>query len=343
MSDSILFSLDGREDITKLILSSSNNFLVDKLKIGVLRNQKFSDGELCVDYVDSVRGKKVFLVTSPNTSDEIIKLTLAIDAAKRAGASEIIAVLPYLPYARQDKKDQLRGPIGGKVIAEIIERCGATSIITFDLHADQIQGFFNIPLTHIEGKYVFNDYISKLNEIKGSDIILCSPDAGGGKRVKRMQNQMLKYHNISLNYVMVDKTRTEANVVDDMVIIGDVNGKDVIILDDMIDTGGSLVKAVDVLLEAGAKSVRAIITHGVLSGPALERIGSSKLIELVISDSLQLPDPIKLCLSDFGELKCLNIKSGFAKIKVISVTTQIGLAISAIAENKSYEEFLIKK
>jgi ribose-phosphate pyrophosphokinase len=164
MTDTILFSLDGRYDLANKIVKYVQNLPIPTefskdggFEMGLLRTQKFSDGELCVDFNDSVRGKRIYILSSPNNSDEIMKLNLAIDAAKRGAAKEIIAILPYFPYARQDKKDQSRGPIGAKVIAEMLEQRGATSVITYDLHADQIQGFFNIPLTHIEGKHVFDD------------------------------------------------------------------------------------------------------------------------------------------------------------------------------------------
>jgi ribose-phosphate pyrophosphokinase len=260
------------------------------------------------------------LLTSPNNSDEIIKLNLAIDAAKRAAAKEIIPILPYFPYARQDKKDQPRGPIGAKVMVEMIENRGATGVITFDLHADQIQGFFNIPVTHLEGKNVFDEYIAS---IYNENTILCGPDAGSGKRVKRMKDQLSKYHDISINYVMLDKSRKQANVIDEMIIIGDVTGKDVIILDDMVDTAGTLCKAAEVLIENGANSVRAIISHGVLSGPALGRIKESVLTELIISDSL-----------DKGSGA---IGDDMTKIKSISVATQIAYAVIAINSQSSYE------
>ena len=281
--------------------------------------QKFSDGELCVDFTNSIRGKRVYLLTSPNNSDEIIKLNLAIDAAKRSAAKEIIPILPFFPYQRSDKKDQKRGPIGAKIMVEMIEHRGATGVITFDLHADQIQGFFNIPVTHLEGKNVFDNYVAS---IYNENTILCGPDAGSGKRVKRMKDQLAKYHNLSINYVMLDKTRKQANVIDEMIIIGDVTGKDVIILDDMVDTAGTLCKAAEVLIENGANSVRAIISHGVLSGPALGRIEKSVLSELIISDSLYKEIPI-----GYGE----------PKIKVISMASQIGYAIIAINSHSSYE------
>lgn len=315
MLESVIVSLDGQLNLCWDIINILSDVqFKNQVTIDYINNQKFSDGELCVDFKNSIRGKRVYILSSPNTSDEIMKLNLAIDAAKRAAAKEIIPILPYFPYARQDKKDQKRGPIGAKVIVEMLEHRGATGVITFDLHADQIQGFFNIPVTHLEGKNVFDSYIAS---IYNENTILCGPDAGSGKRVKRMKDQLQKYHDLSINYVMLDKTRKEANVVDEMIIIGDVSGKDVIILDDMVDTAGTLCKAAEVLIDAGANSVRAIISHGVLSGPAYERIENSKLTELVISNSLD------------------TIES--RKIKIISLDRQIMLAISAINSQTSYE------
>ena len=344
MKDSLLFCLNGREGLAEEILSQANTWSDENVtEIGVLNNQKFSDSEICVDYTDSVRGKRVYILSSPNSAEEIIKLNFAIDAAKRAAASEIIPILTYFPYARQDKKDQSRGPIGAKVMAEMIEQRGATSLITFDLHADQIQGFFNIPVTHIEGKNVFDDYISMSQT---PNTILCGPDAGSGKRVKRMKDQLQKRYDLSLNYVMLDKTRKQANVIDEMVIIGDVTGKDVIILDDMVDTAGTLCKAAEVLMEAGAISVRAIIAHGVLSGPAYKRIGESVLTELIISDSLPKRDYLDICTEqkiDFTSNDYLSVHEGHDKIHVISVARQIGLAIAAINNNVSYEVLKSKK
>jgi ribose-phosphate pyrophosphokinase len=314
--ESIIFSLDGRVDLMNSILEHYNKISENKNTIiGEFNHQKFSDGELCGDYSVSVRGKRVYLLSSANDSDKIISLILAIDAAKRAAASEIIPILPYFPYARQDKKDQVRGPIGAKVIASMLENAGATSIITFDLHADQIQGFFDIPLTHIEGKNVFDDYIYS---ISNENTVLCGPDAGSGKRVKRMKDQLLNHYGLDLNYVMMDKTRKVANEVDKMVIIGDVQDKDVIILDDMVDTAGTLCKAASVIIENGAKSVMAIISHGVLSGNAYKNINSSVLKELIISDSL-----LKKDLPN--------------NIITISIDFQIAKTIASINNNLSYE------
>ncbi len=341
MKDSLLFVLDGQDDLGKSIILEANKWSPNnQTELGFLRSQKFSDGELCVDFTDSVRGKRVYIFSSPNTSDEIMKLNLAIDAAKRAAASEIIPILPYFPYARQDKKDQSRGPIGAKIIAEMLEQRGATSVITFDFHADQIQGFFNIPVTHIEGKNIFDEYVSL---ITNENTILCGPDAGSGKRVKRMKEQIHKHFNISLNYVMLDKSRKEANVIDEMVIIGDVKDKDVIILDDMIDTAGTLCKAAEVLMEAGANSVRAIISHGVLSGPAYQRIGESVLTELIISDSLPKKNMKNLIDNNPNEFIWEYLLIGHNKIKVISVANQIGLAVAAINNSLSYEALKSQK
>lgn len=322
----ILFSLSNRNDLANSIIFETNTISKNNLtERGDVRVQKFSDGELCVDFISSVRGKRVYLLGNFNNSDEVMVMMLAIDAAKRAAASEIIPILPYFIYARSDKKDQSRGPIGAKMMAEMIEQRGATSVITFDLHADQIQGFFNIPVTHIEGKNVFDDYIKS---ISNENMILAGPDVGSGKRVKRMQKQLAKKHDLLLNYVMLDKTRTEANKVDEMVIIGDVKGKNVIILDDMVDTAGTLCKAAEVLIEAGANSVRAVISHGVLSGRAIGRIGNSLLKSLIISDSLPLHKVIPPASKD---------EEGLNRITVVSVAHQIGFAMAAINNQMSYE------
>ena len=318
MRQSLLFVLDGRNDMAEEIIYSVNMMSNDtEMDLGYLNKQKFSDGELCVDFTDSVRGKNVFLLSSPITSDDIMNLLLAIDAAKRAGAKEIIPILPYFPYARQDKKDQSRGPIGAKVMAEMVEQRGATSVITYDLHADQIQGFFNIPVTHIEGKHVFDEEIFLTTNRSEHEVVLCGPDAGSGKRLKRIRDQVNKRYGINLNIVMIDKTRKQANVIDEMIIIGDVKGKHVIILDDMVDTAGTLCKAAEVLIEHGAEEVSAGISHGVLSGLAHERINESKLTRLIISDSLDSKE------ND--------------KIMVVTVANQIGLAIAASINNLSYE------
>jgi ribose-phosphate pyrophosphokinase len=323
---SVIFTLDGRTKLVDEIIKyfNKNTTSDDALVSGLIEIKRFSDGEINVQYGDSVRGKRVYLMCSPINSDLIMTLNLAIDAAKRASAKEIIPILPFYPYSRQDKKD-VRGPIGAKVMAEMLEHRGSTSVILFDLHADQVQGFFNIPVIHLESKNVFDGYIESILESLGcQNVILSSVDAGGTKKLNRMVSKINTKLGINLNYVVIDKVRVKANEVESVTIIGDVKYKHVIILDDMIDTFGSADKAIESLLNKGAKSVRMVASHGILSGPALNRLSNSKLLELVISDSLQL-----------------NISEGhsaFSKIKIVSIAEQISLAIDSINWGCSLEE-----
>lgn len=252
---------------------------------GILNVPVFNDGETSPHFKTSVRGKRVYILCSPNTPLKIIQLLLSIDAAKRASASEIIPIIPYFPYARQDKKDQYRGPIGARVMAEMLEERGSTSIITFDLHSDQIVGFFKIPVIHLRGKYLFHDYILK---ISNSNTVLCSPDAGGLKRVKKVRDLLYERNSaVKLPFISLDKTRDKPNEVGEIEVLGNVEGKNVLIIDDMIDTFGTGAKSVEALLNAGALSVSMIVTHGVLSNPAIERINNSNLTKLIISDSIE--------------------------------------------------------
>lgn len=333
--NSIIFSVDGRDDLIDEIQSQLLN-IETKIVVGDINIQKFSDGEVCSDFKTSVRGKRVYLLTSPNTAEKILQLNFAIDAAKRAGATEIIPIIPYFPYARQDKKDQPRGPIGAKVMAEMIENRGATSVITFDLHADQIQGFFNIPVMHMEGKYLFDRYIFDLyRDLHGDKIVLCAPDAGAAKRVKSFRDLIKKRWDIDLPIVMIDKTRKQANEIDSMVIIGEVRAKVVIIIDDMCDTAGTLCKAAEELKDAGALEVRAIVTHGVLSGPALERIFDAKHDEIITD----------FVCSDSISIKGRNIVLGQGEypnaedfITQISIAKQIAKGIVATEKHTSIEQ-----
>jgi len=331
--ESLLFSISGRDELANSIIEQ-NKLCLNKnfTELGEVRCQKFSDGELCVDYTTSIRGARVYLLSNFNNSDEIIKLMLAIDAAKRACASEIIPILTYFMYSRSDKKDQSRGPIGAKMIANMLESAGATSVITFDLHADQIQGFFEIPVTHIEGKNLFSEYIANIANknicIPNEEIILSSCDAGGVKRVKRMATKLKQKFLLDINYIVIDKIRDKANSVESVTIIGDVKNKHVIIVDDMIDTFGSADKSIDALIDAGAKSVRMIASHGVLSGSALDKIAKSKLTELIISDSLELKIPENHLI--------------LTKIKIISLATQISYALESINFGCSLEKILSK-
>lgn len=320
--ESIIFLLsENRQDLLTEILFSINKLgLENTLKQGKVLNQTFSDHEMCTSFIDSVKGKRVYLLSSFNNSDEIIRLNIAIDAARRARATEIIPILPYFIYGRGDKRDQARGPISGSIIASMLENSGATSIIGFDFHADQTQGFFRIPVDHIEGKNVFVDYIS---DIYNLNTILASPDQGGSKRVERVASQIKCDYDIDMRYVTIHKTRPAANVVGEMDVIGNVTGCDVIILDDILDTAGTLCKAAETLINEGAKSVTAVITHGVLSGSAIDRINNSQLKEVVISNSLKKH-------SDF-----IGIST---KIKVVSVAPQIALVIASINNSVSYED-----
>ena len=246
--------------------------------LGNLVVTKFSDGEFAVSYEESIRGKDVFLVQStfPN-SDNLMELLLMIDAAKRASASHIIAVIPYFGWARQDRKDKPRVSIGAKLVADMLSAAGIDRLITMDLHADQIQGFFNVPVDHLYASNILLPYVQSLHL---EDLVIASPDVGGSKRA----NTYAKYLGCPL--VLCNKTRARANVVATMQIIGDVKGKNVVIVDDMVDTAGTITKAANIMMEAGAKSVRACASHCVMSGPASERVQNSALEEIVFTDSI---------------------------------------------------------
>jgi ribose-phosphate pyrophosphokinase len=241
---------------------------------------KFSDGEFQPAFVESVRGRRIFVVgsTFPN-SDNLMEMLLMLDAAKRASARHITAVIPYFGWARQDRKDQPRVAIGAKLVANLIQTAGATRIMTMDLHADQIQGFFEKPVDHLFASTIFLPYVKELGL---DNITIASPDMGGSKRAYAYS----KY--LESDVVICYKQRAKANVISTMELIGDVKDRHVILVDDMIDTGGTLTKAADVMMEKGALSVRAICTHPLLSGDAYEKIEKSKLIELIVSDTIPL-------------------------------------------------------
>ncbi len=246
--------------------------------LGNMNITHFADGEFAVSYEESIRGAHVFLVQStfPN-SDNLMELLLMIDAAKRASAKSIVAVIPYFGWARQDRKDKPRVSIGAKLVADLLSVAGIDRLITMDLHADQIQGFFNVPVDHLYASAVFLPYIQSLNL---DNLIIATPDVGGSKRA----NTFSKYLNVPL--VLCNKTRAKANVVESIQIIGDVKNKNVVLIDDMVDTAGTITKAADLMLNSGAISVRAVASHGVLSGPAISRIENSKLTEMVFTDSI---------------------------------------------------------
>ena len=248
------------------------------VELGKAKIERFADGEFEVCFEETIRGCEVYIVQStfPN-SDNLMELLLLIDAAKRASARSIIAVMPYFGWARQDRKDKPRVSIAAKLVADLLTTAGANRIITMDLHADQIQGFFNIPVDHLYGSSVFIPYIQSLNL---DNLVLASPDAGGAKRV----NSYAKYLNVP--YVLCHKQRAKANVVANMTIIGEVEGKNVIIIDDMVDTAGTITRAADLMKSKGALSVRALATHAIMSDPASQRVTDSALSEIIFTNSI---------------------------------------------------------
>lgn len=257
----------------------------------------FSDGEFQPSFEETVRGADVFIVQSTTPpADNLMELLQMVDAAKRASAKNIIAVMPYYGYARQDRKDKPRVSIGSKLVANLLSAAGVTRIMTMDLHADQIQGFFEVPVDHLFASSIFLPYIESLNL---PDMIMAAPDTGGTKRA----NAYAKYLNCDL--AICYKQRKVANQIESMTVIGDVQDKDVVLIDDLIDTAGTLTKSAEMMMEAGARSVRALITHAVLSGPAYERINDSVLTELVVTDTI----PLK---QESPKIKVLSVADLFA-------------------------------
>ena len=251
------------------------------ISLGDMEVEHFADGEFSVYYKDSIRGKDVFLVQSTYpSSDNMMELLLMIDAAKRASAHYIAAVLPYFGWARQDRKDKPRVSLGAKLMADLLGTAGVTRLITMDLHADQIQGFFNVPVDHLYASTVFIDYLRKTSDLDRT--VVATPDVGGAKRA----NSYAKFLGVPM--VICHKSRAKANEVAEMTIIGDVTGKDVILVDDIVDTAGTICKAADLMMRNGARSVRAIASHAVLSDPATERIEASSLTEMIFTDSIPL-------------------------------------------------------
>lgn len=247
-------------------------------ELGKMNIQYFADGEFEVSFEESIRGCEVYLVQStfPNT-DNLMELLLMIDAAKRASAASIIAVIPYFGWARQDRKDKPRVSIAAKLVADLLTTAGVDRVITMDLHADQIQGFFDIPVDHLYASSVFIPYIQSLNL---ENLVIASPDVGGAKRA----NNYAKYLNVPL--VLCHKQRAKANVVAQMTVIGDVKDKDVVLVDDMVDTAGTITKAADLMIANGARSVRALCSHAIMSDPASERVDNCALTEMMFTNSI---------------------------------------------------------
>lgn len=289
----------------KIFACKQSYYLAEKIAesfgvpLGNVITSTYSDGEFQPSFEESVRGRRVFIIgsTFPN-SDHLMEMLLMLDAAKRSSARHITAVLPYFGWARQDRKDKPRVPIAAKLVAKMLETAGATRIITMDLHADQIQGFFEKPVDHLYASTIFLPYIEKL---KLNNLTIASPDMGGSKRAYAYSRFL------NSDVVVCYKQREKANLISHMELIGHVEGKDVILVDDMVDTAGTLTAAADVMMERGAKSVRAICTHAILSGNAYERIENSQLLELIVTDSIPLRQESK-------KIKVLSCADLFAEV-----------------------------
>ena len=303
-----IFNCTNSIDLAKKV---SKSFGTD---LGNITISRYSDGEFQPSYEETIRGTRIFIIGSTNPSSEnLMEMLLMIDAAKRASAHKIIAVLPYFGWARQDRKDQPRVAIGAKLVANMLVSAGVDRVMTMDLHADQIQGFFEVPVDHLYGSTLFAPYLKSKNL---SNLIIAAPDAGGSKRA----NAYAKYLNVDL--ALCYKQRKKANEIDNMTIIGDVQGKDVVIIDDMIDTAGTLTKAAQLFIDNGASSVYACCTHAILSGPAHERIENSVLKELVVTDTI-------------------NIKKENSKIKVLSVADLFAEVMSQHVKYKSISKHFL--
>jgi ribose-phosphate pyrophosphokinase len=287
-------------------------------QLGAVTVKQFSDGEVHLQVHENVRGADVFVVqpTSNPSDRHLMELLLMMDALKRASAERITAVLPYYGYARQDRKDRPRMPISARLVASLLERAGANRILTLDLHAAQIQGFFDVPVDHLFGMPVMIDYF---DEMRGENLTVVSPDAGGVERARAFAKRL------DAPLAIIDKRRTEVNVAEVMHIIGDVAGQECLIVDDLIDTAGTLVKAAEALLHQGARSVRACATHAVLSGPAVERIENSEIQEVIVTNSIPLRDEADNC----------------RRIKQLSVAPLLAKAIQSIHEDGSVSTLFV--
>ncbi|MGD9557216.1 MAG: ribose-phosphate pyrophosphokinase [Mangrovibacterium sp.] len=311
----------GKEAPLKIFTGKATTYLTSKIcsSVGVELGKSscpvFADGEFEPCYEETIRGSHVFIVQSTfPPGDNLLELLLMIDAAKRASAYKIIAVVPYFGFARQDRKDKPRVSIGAKLMADLLSAAGVNRVITMDLHADQIQGFFNVPVDHLYASALFIPFIKKMGL---RDIVIASPDVGGTKRANTYARLL------GTDMVICHKSRAKANVVESMTLIGDVRDKDVIIVDDMIDTAGTITKAAGLMIKEGANSVRAFAAHGLLSDPAYQRIEDSALQEVYFTDSIPA-------------------KQASPKIKYISVAEEFGEAIKRVYKNESISSLFYK-
>lgn len=293
----------------KIFSCRSSRYLADKIAVSLKLNMGkssvtvFSDGEFQPAFEESVRGATVFIVQSTMPPvDNIFELLLMIDAARRASAYKVIAVIPYFGWARQDRKDRPRVPIGAKMVANLLNAAGCDRVMTADLHADQIQGFFDFPVDHIYASSIFLPY---LRDLKLENLSIAAPDMGGAKRANAYSRIL------GCPMIICHKSREKANVVGSMTAIGDVEGRNIVIIDDMIDTAGTITKAADMLMERGALSVRALATHPVLSGPAYQRIAKSQLLEVIVSDTIPLTTDLE---EDRSKIKVLSVADIFADV-----------------------------
>lgn len=321
-----IFSGTGSEELTNKICdilnkelkkSSSLGLVDEEIKPGKLKIEKFSDGEILPLFQESVRDSDIFFVQTTNSSDKIMETLLVTDAAKRAGCKSITLVSPFQGYSRQDKTDHLRSSIGSKLLADILTTAGMSRIITIDLHASAIQGFFNIPVIHLNGNKIFIEHI-KENKIE--DITIVAPDQGA---VRRASDFCKAFPDAT--FAMINKKRIKPNEIHSMELVGDVTGRNVVIVDDMADTLGTMCKAAELLINSGAKSVRCIATHGILSGKAIENLYNSKITELLVSDSI-------------SGIEKKDSSTENSKLKVISCSTLIGKSIWSLIQRKSIHE-----
>ncbi len=305
----------------KLFSGTGSKYLAEKIAkkfgqpLGKVNIQRFSDGEIGVEFEESIRGRFVFLIQSTFApTDNLMEMLLMIDAANRASAYKVIAVIPYYGYARQDRKDRPRVAIGSKLVANMLVAAGADRIVTMDLHAPQIQGYFDIPVDHLDSSAIFIPYIESLNL---KNLTFAAPDVGSANRIREIATYF------ECEMVICDKHRKRANEIASMVVIGDVTDRDIILIDDICDTGGTLTKSAALMIEKGARSVRALCTHPVLSGKAYENIENSVMEELVVCDTIPLKQKSK-------------------KIKVLSVDELFAVAIRNAYENKSINSLFIR-
>ncbi len=299
-----LFACRASENFARQVINHLNQLKSPEepeVHLGEMEVTPFSDGEFQPQYSESVRGASVYILQSTiPPADNLMELLLAIDAAKRASADEVVAVMPYFGWARQDRKDRPRVAIGAKLVANLLRAAGADRVMTCDLHAGQIQGFFDIPVDHVYASKVFIPYI---RDRKFKDLAIAAPDMGGAKRANVYARELM------CPVIICHKTRERANVVGSITAIGEIEGKDIIIVDDMIDTAGTLCKAAEVLMSRGANSVRACATHGLLSGGAVERIHDSALQEVFITDTIPHPE-----LADDPKIRIVSMAEVFASI-----------------------------